>query len=65
MKLTDRQKEICKYLVLGMSNLEIANKMFLSVHTVKMHVSTILAQFGAKNRTQAAYILGHENIMNL
>lgn len=65
MKLTQKQREICKYLIQGKSNNEIAKEMFLSTHTIKMHVSNIINTLKAKNRTHAAYILGKTNIINL
>ncbi|MBO5385711.1 response regulator transcription factor [bacterium] len=65
MKLTEREKDICRYLVEGKNNNEIAKILFLSQHTVKAYVSSIIAHLGAKNRTHVAYILGKENIINL
>jgi DNA-binding NarL/FixJ family response regulator len=38
----------------GLSNADIAAKMFVVEGTVKAHVSTILTRLGAKNRVQAA-----------
>jgi two-component system, NarL family, response regulator LiaR len=40
--------------VQGYSNQEIANKLFVSLATVRFHVSTILAKLGAANRAEAA-----------
>lgn len=64
MKLTPREMEICKYLVIGKKNCEIARILYLSEHTIKSHVSSIIANLGAANRTHVAYILGKENIIN-
>lgn len=64
MKLTPREMEICKYLAEGKKNVEIARILYLSEHTIKSHVSDIIAHLGAVNRTQVAYILGKENIIN-
>lgn len=61
--LTNREWEVCKYLALGLDNSEIAEKLFISKHTVKIYVSSIIEAFGAKNRTEVAYILGKENII--
>jgi DNA-binding NarL/FixJ family response regulator len=52
--LSRRQLEVLELLVKGMDNLEIAHTLFLSEHTVKNHVSSILAKLGAENRVQAA-----------
>ena len=65
MKLTKREQEICKYLAQGKNNIEIGKILFISQHTVKAYVSSIISQLGAKNRTHVAYILGKENIINL
>ena len=64
-KLTQRELQICKYLVEGKNNTEIARLMFLSKHTVKSYVSMIIADMGAVNRTHVAYLLGKENIINM
>ncbi|MBS1586285.1 MAG: hypothetical protein JSS82_12145 [Bacteroidetes bacterium] len=37
----------------GLSNEEIAAKMFLSVHTIKTHISNIFTKLDVKRRTQA------------
>lgn len=65
MNLTEKQKEICKYLIQGKTNNEIAKEMYLSTHTIKVYISSIIETLNAKNRTHAAYILGKENIMNI
>lgn len=52
--LTDREIEILKLIVSGKSNPEIAKEMFISVHTVKAHVSTIMEKFCVADRTQVA-----------
>jgi DNA-binding NarL/FixJ family response regulator len=60
--LTDREREILRLLATGASNLAIAATLHLSEHTVKTHVSHILAKTGCEDRTQAAVLahrLGH------
>ncbi len=64
MKLTNREMDICRYLVEGKNNCEIAKILYLSQHTVKVYVSGIISHLNAKNRTHVAYILGKENIIN-
>jgi len=65
MELTKREQEICAELIKGKSNAEIAEKLFLSVHTVKGHISSLINRLCVKNRTELAYKLGQENIINL
>lgn len=65
IKLSNRQLQICRYLAEGKNNNEIAALLFLSKHTIKSHVSAIIANIGAVNRTHAAYILAKENIINV
>ena len=52
--LTNREYEILKLLITGKSNTEIAERLFISPHTVKMHVRTILCKMSVKGRVQAA-----------
>jgi len=54
--LTPREREVLALLAAGMSNNEIAQQLRLSVGTVRLHVSNILAKLGAPNRTSAAII---------
>ena len=42
--LSDREKEIIKCVARGMSNKEIADKLFLSIHTVTTHRRNITAK---------------------
>lgn len=54
--LTPREREVLALLAAGMSNQEIAERLVLSIGTVRLHVSNILAKLGAPNRTSAAII---------
>ncbi|MFI6683189.1 response regulator [Streptomyces sp. NPDC050485] len=56
--LDDQQREILCHLGSGMSNAEIARRMYLTEGTVKAYVSRLLATLKVDNRTQAA-ILAH------
>jgi DNA-binding NarL/FixJ family response regulator len=56
--MTDREREVLALLGEGLSNLEISQRLFLSVGTVKEYVSTILTKLGAANRVRAA-VLAH------
>lgn len=58
--LTDRERVIMKKISEGKSNQEIAAELFLSVGTVKNHVTTILDKLELRDRTQIAiYALTH------
>lgn len=54
--LTKRESLILELLTEGYENNEIAGKLYVSIHTVKAHISAILRKLNAKNRTQAVYI---------
>ena len=51
--LTDREKEVLICLVEGLTNKEIASKLFISDKTVKIHVSNIFRKLEVKSRSQA------------
>ena len=51
--ITRRELEILELIAQGMSNREIAGKLFVSENTVKTHSSRVLDKLGAKRRTQA------------
>jgi LuxR family maltose regulon positive regulatory protein len=51
--LSIRELEVLQVIAEGLSNQEVANQLFLSLHTVKVHARNIYAKLGVKNRTQA------------
>ena len=53
-ELTDREHEVLELLARGMANPEIASALYLSEHTVKNYVSSILTKLQVENRVQAA-----------
>lgn len=55
-RLTQRQEEIMEYVAKGLSNEEIAEKMCVTVNSVKVHVHNILTTFKATNRVKAVLI---------
>ncbi len=54
--ITRRELEILELISKGMSNREIAEKLFVSENTVKTHSSRIFDKLSAKRRTQAVQI---------
>ncbi len=58
--LTDRERGVLECIGDGLSNAEIARKLFISQTTVKTHVSHILTKLGVQSRVQAA-ILARES----
>jgi DNA-binding NarL/FixJ family response regulator len=53
-QLTDREREVLKFLAQGKRNREIAEELFIAEKTVKNHVSNILWKLECNDRTQAA-----------
>ena len=54
--ITKRELEILELIAQGMSNREIAEKLFVSENTVKTHSSRLLDKLSAKRRTHAVQI---------
>jgi len=52
--LTERENEVLILVAHGLSNQEIADRLFLSPWTVRSHISSILNKLNVENRTQAA-----------
>jgi NarL family two-component system response regulator LiaR len=54
--ITPREFEILELIAQGMSNREIAGKLYVSENTVKTHSSRVFDKLGAKRRTQAVQL---------
>jgi LuxR family maltose regulon positive regulatory protein len=52
--LTGRELEVLRLIAAGRSNQHIARELFVSLDTVKKHVTHLLGKLGAANRTEAA-----------
>ena len=51
--LSDRELEVLQWMASGCTNMEIAQELVLSLHTVKSHARNIYSKLGVKNRTEA------------
>ena len=59
--LTEREKEVLNLVVQGQSNQQIADAMFITVATVKAHISNILSKLQVSSRAEAiAYAIKHK-----
>ena len=56
MHLTNREIDVIKLVCQGDSNRDIAEKLFVSTHTVKAHLASIFYKLGARNRAHATYL---------
>jgi two-component system nitrate/nitrite response regulator NarL len=54
--LTEREREVLNELRYGLSNDEIAKRLYISQNTVKKHVSSIMSKLNINNRTQAVML---------
>jgi two-component system response regulator DesR len=51
--LSERERQVLDMIAAGATNREIAERLFLSPHTIKDHTSTLYKKIGARNRAQA------------
>lgn len=56
LEISEREYQVLKEVALGLSNKEIADKLYLTESTIKTHVSNLLFKLNAKRRTQAVQI---------
>lgn len=61
--LTERELEVLALLVEGISNAEIAERLVVSVATVKFHVRGILSKLGVSSRTEAVAMTLQQNLI--
>lgn len=61
--LTQRELEVLLFVVAGYANADIAVQLEISEGTVKTHLNRIYSKLGANNRTHAANIARHRNLL--
>jgi len=52
-ELSERERQVLEYIANGRSNKEIGQMLYISEHTVKTHVKSILTKLDAMGRTEA------------
>jgi DNA-binding NarL/FixJ family response regulator len=62
-ELTERELEVLRLIVEGKDNTEIAQELFITVQTVKNHVSNLLGKLEVENRIQAAVRAVREDLL--
>jgi DNA-binding NarL/FixJ family response regulator len=62
--LTEREHQVLELIVDGLSNVEIAERVYLSENTVKKHVHNILEKFHSNNRVEAAVYAVRERLVD-
>jgi DNA-binding NarL/FixJ family response regulator len=55
-QLSEREREILVWMARGLSNRDLASKLFVSETTVKTHVSSVLSKLGLSSRVQAVVV---------
>lgn len=61
--LTDREKEVLKYMCDGLNNSDISKILDMSINTVKVHVSSIIQKLGVEDRTQVVVKMFNSNLL--
>jgi len=63
--LTEREIDVLRQIAGGNRNRDIADKLFISEHTVKIHIKHIMEKLGASDRTEAVAIGARRGIIQL
>jgi DNA-binding CsgD family transcriptional regulator len=62
-KLTSRETEVTVLVIRGLSNIQMGNRMFLSVDTVKTHLCRVFKKTGAHNRAHLITLAWQHNLV--
>ena len=60
-RLTERQREVAELVAQGLSNEEIAGRLFLSPATVKSHLTAVMRRLDVRTRTQLAILVNRDH----
>ena len=58
--LTEREKELLQLVATGVTNREVAQRLSISVNTVKVHLRNVYTKLGAESRTEATMVAARE-----
>lgn len=61
--LTDREREVLGFLAEGLTNAAIAQRLFVSVHTVRNHIANLSAKLGAHSKLEALSIAVRQGLL--
>jgi DNA-binding NarL/FixJ family response regulator len=61
-QLTERQREVAELVAQGLSNEEIAARLFLSLATIKSHLTASMRRLGVRTRTQLAIVVNRDQV---
>jgi DNA-binding NarL/FixJ family response regulator len=60
-RLTERQRDVATLVAEGLSNEEIASRLFLSLATVKSHLTAVMRRLDIRTRTQLAILIHRDH----
>lgn len=64
-RLTSREHEVLRLLVMGLANSEIGERLFISTNTVRNHVANLMVKLHAKSRGEAVAIASREGLVRV
>jgi DNA-binding NarL/FixJ family response regulator len=62
-ELTDREREVLSLVAEGLSNAAIAERLVVSVHTVRNHIASMSAKLGAHSKLEALSIAVRQGLL--